>query len=77
MLSLHVSNFSVALNLLRTTIRVVLGILEGNSSNILWYIKDRRYPAIEKVTMWKPSNTTKTAKWGVCYLVLRDFLTKP
>ena len=34
-----------------------MGILEGNSSNILrveqnlWYIEDWRYPAIEKVTL--------------------------
>ena len=32
-------------------IRVVLGILEGNSGDILWYIKDQRYLAIEKVTL--------------------------
>ena len=25
-------------------------------------------------SIWKPSNTTETTKWGVCYLALRDFL---
>ena len=24
-------------------------------------------------SIWKPSNTTETTKWGVCYLALRDF----